>query len=137
MQAIRSVVAILVGLAAISLLVEPLEFALVALVNGGIETDPAAYLAVRNQPWFLALKLAYNFGGGLAGGYLAAWLAPREPAAHGFALAILQGMILLWAMSDPELGSTAPVWAWLGVALTTGAGIIGGAAQRAARTPAD
>ena len=83
MRILRSVLAALAGLVLITAIVEPLEFALVALVNGGMTTDQNIYLSVRNQPGFLAAKLLYNTAAAFVGGFVAAWLARRAPAASG------------------------------------------------------
>ena len=43
MQILRSVCAVFAGLVLISVIVEPLEFGLVPLVNGEVTTDPDTY----------------------------------------------------------------------------------------------
>jgi hypothetical protein len=60
MHTLRSVLAVVVGLAVISLIAESVEFGLVTLVNRGVTTDQAVYFGVRNQPAFLAAKVVYN-----------------------------------------------------------------------------
>lgn len=127
MRGVRGVLGVIAGLILISLIVEPVEMALVTM-QGGSLADPESYLSVRNQTWFLGVKFAYNFIGGMAGGALAAWIAQRAPIWHGAALAALQSALLVWAMTNPDMGPTAPMWAWLGFIAATGLGVLAGAA---------
>ena len=127
MSVIRSILAIVAGILLITLIVEPLEFALVALVNGGIVTDPASYFHVRNQPAFLVAKLVYNTGAAIAGGFAAARIARRAPRAHGLVLAVLQTAAFGWALANPALRQTTPDWMWFALIIVTCAGIMFGA----------
>lgn len=124
---IRSIAALVAALVAISVLVELIELALIVAVNGGMPAGEDQYFAVRNRPVILAAKFLYNAAGGFAGGLLVARIAGRRPVAHGVTLAAIQGALLVWAMLHPQLGRTAPLWAWVAFALTTCAGIVGGA----------
>ncbi len=87
---LRSVLAIFAGIVAISVVVEGLEFVLVALVRGEPTTEPEAFYAVRNAAWFLAVKLVYNTGAALGAGYLAALIAGYAEFKHGLVLAAVQ-----------------------------------------------
>jgi hypothetical protein len=77
MQILRSMFAVFAGLVLLSVIVEPLEFGLVTLVNGEVTTDPDIYFRVRNTPAFLAAKVVYNTAAAIVGGWVAARLAPR------------------------------------------------------------
>jgi hypothetical protein len=127
MKVLRSVVAVLAGLVLISAIVEPLEFMLVALVNGQPTTDPDRYFAVRNQPLFLAAKLLYNTVAAVGAGVVTAWLAPRAWVRHGIALAVIQTVAFAWALATPELRRTTPDWMWAALIPLTSAGIVLGA----------
>lgn len=133
MSLLRSVASVIVGVVLTSLIVEPLEFGLVALLNGAPVTDPDTYLAIRNQPAFLAAKLVYNGLGGIAGGYAAALVAGRRPVLHAGVAAALQGALLLFAASDPMMRLSTPLWAWIGIGVTTPAGLLLGGWLRARR----
>lgn len=133
MSLLRSVASIIVGILLTSLIVEPLEFGLVALLNGAPVTDPETYLAIRNQPVFLAAKLAYNGLGGIAGGYAAAVVAGRRPVLHAGIAAALQCVLLLFAASDPAMRLSTPLWAWIGIGVTTPGGLLLGGWLRANR----
>lgn len=127
MKVLRSVVAVLAGLVLISAIVEPLEFMLVALVNGQPTTDPDRYIAVRNQPVFLAAKLLYNTVAAVGAGFVTARLAPRAGVRHGIAVAIIQTVAFGWAVASPELRRTTPDWMWAALIPLTAAGIVLGA----------
>ena len=136
MHILRSVLGVVVGLVLISAIVEPLEFGLVALLNGGVTTDPDTYFRVRNQPAVLAAKLVYNTLAAIAGGWVAAWLAGRAAIAHGAVLAVVQTMAFGWAVSTPALRQTTPDWMWASLVAVTAGGIIAGAGLRQRRRTA-
>jgi hypothetical protein len=127
MQILRSLLAVLVGLVLISLIVEPLEFGLVAAVNGGVTTDPDTYIRVRNGPAFLAAKVVYNTAAAIVGGWVTARLARRAPMAHGLVLAVIQKAAFGWAVANPALRRTTPDWMWACLIVLTFAGIMTGA----------
>ncbi len=133
---LRSVLAVLVGIVAISMVVEALEFGLVTLVNGGPTRDPDAYYAVRNRGWFLATKLLYNTGAALGAGYLAALIAGYSELKHGLALAFVQTFAFVWALTQPELSQWIPGWMWAALISLTFAGILVGAHLRKQRPSA-
>ena len=126
MQILRSMLAVFAGLVLISLIVEPLEFGLVTLVNGGVTTDPDIYFRVRNTPAFLATKVVYNTTAAIVGGLVAARLARRAPIAHGLALAVIQTVAFGWALVNPALRRSTPDWMWACLIVVTFAGIMGG-----------
>lgn len=126
MAMLRSVLAVLAGLVLISIIVESLEFGLVAFVNRGVTTDPDVYFSVRNRPGFLAAKLVYNTAGAIVGGWLAAWLAGRSPIGHGVALAVVQTAAFGWALANPSLRRSTPDWMWASLIAVTFAGIVAG-----------
>ena len=132
-QLIRTALAIVAGLIAITLIVEPLEFALVTLANGGITTDPYEYFLIRNRSWFLALKVIYNTAAAAIAGYLTAWIAGRAPLSHAAGVAVLQTLAFFYAFTVPELRTTTPDWLWVTLMIATPAGILIGAAIRKRR----
>ena len=129
----RSAVGVVAGIIAISAVVEGLEFGLVTLINGASTTDPEAYYAIRNRPWFLMAKLVYNTAAAVGGGYLAVLLAGRKEVAHGIFMALLQTVAFLFALSQPDIKRWTPVWMWVALIALTFLGILAGARLRAAR----
>ena len=133
MHILRSLVSIVVGLLLISAIVEPLEFGLVALLNGGVTTDPVVYFRVRNQPPVLAAKLVYNTIAAIAAGWVTALLAGRAPIAHAVTLAAIQTAAFAWAITTPRLRESTPDWMWAALILLTCVGITAGAHLRQRR----
>lgn len=129
-QLIRTILAVIAGLIAITLIVEPIEFLLVTIANRGMTTDPYEYFLIRNRGWFLALKVLYNSGAAAIAGYLTAWIAGRAPFSHAAVVAVLQTIAFGFAFMVPELRSTGPDWMWVTLIIATPVAIIGGAAIR-------
>ena len=127
---IRTILAVIAGLIAITLIVEPIEFLLVTIVNRGMTTDPYEYFLIRNRGWFLALKVIYNTGAAAIAGYLTAWIAGRAPFSHAVVVAVLQTIAFGFAFAIPELRSTGPDWMWVTLIIATPAAIVVGALIR-------
>ncbi len=131
-EAIRSAAALIVGVLSISLIVEPIEFLLVAGLNNGITTDPEVYFAIRNQPSMLAAKVVYNFFAAVAGGWLVGWVAGRQEVLHGMALAFVQTISFVFALTVSQFADSTPLWMWLVLIVITVIGVMWGARLRAA-----
>ena len=127
LQLIRTILAVIVGLIAITLIVEPIEFLLVTIVNRGVTTDPYEYFLIRNRGWFLAVKVIYNSGAAAIAGYLTAWIAGRAPFSHAGVVAVLQTIAFGFAFTVPELRATTPDWMWVTLMIATPAAILAGA----------
>jgi hypothetical protein len=132
----RSVLAVLVGLILISTVVEAIEFGLVTLINGKPTTDPVTYYAIRNRPWFLMLKLLYNTLAAVGAGYLVARIAGYAGLRHAVALAFVQTVAFVWALTQPQMRQWAPDWMWVSLIVLTIAGLVAGARWRLARAAA-
>src|SRR5262245_55741318 len=131
--ALRSVLAVGLGLVLISVIVELVEFGLVTMAHGAVTTDPVTYFGVRNRPWLLAAKLVYNTAAAVLAGYVTARLARRAPAAHGLALALLQTAAFGWALANVEIRRWTPDWMWVALIVLTFAGIMTGARLQSRR----
>jgi hypothetical protein len=128
---IRSVVAILGGIAVISLVVETLEFTLVTAVSGGSITDMAGYFSVRNRPAILTAKLVYNTLAAILGGYVTAKIGgTREPLHTGVA-AVIQTAALIWGFTVGEYASFTPACARIALVLLMGPAMMAGGMIRA------
>lgn len=132
MKVLRSILGVLTGLIAISVIAEGIEFLLVTALHGRAVTDPDVYFEVRNRPLVLGLKLVYNTLAAGVGGYLAAWIAGHKHLAHGAALAGVQLVLFVWGMTASEYAGTTPAWAWITLCVTMSAAILLGARRRAA-----
>lgn len=128
----RSLLSTVIGLVTITAIVEGVEIVLVAAIHGGFDVvGTAEFLTIRNSTGVLWAKFLYTFLAAGAGGYLAAWVAPARPFAHGIALAVIQAGLFLWGMLFSPFAGTLPVWSWSGLALLIVLGILAGARLRA------
>ena len=130
---LRSILGVVAGLIAISVIAEGVELLLVMALHGGAVTDPDVYWKVRNQTPVLGLKLVYNTLAAGVGGYLAAWIAGYRYLAHGTMLAIVQLVLFIWGMVASEYAGTTPAWVWITLCMTMSAAILLGARLRDAR----
>jgi len=131
MNPLRSIIAVLGGIALVSLIVEPLEFSLVNAISDEPITDMAGYFAVRNQPGILAAKVVYNTLAAVLGGYMTAKLAGTEEMRHAGVAALAQTAAFLWGFTAGEYASYTPVWMRVTLVLVTGPAMMAGAAIRA------
>jgi hypothetical protein len=106
-------------------------FAIVVLV---LSSTPLVARALRHDavatptPAYLAVNLLVGFGCALAGGWVAASLAPRAPAVHGDVLA---GLVLLLGVGTAAQGGATraaqPQWyAWLLPFVGAAGAVVGG-----------
>jgi len=109
----RSFVSVVGALVVVTLIAETLEFFLIALFHGGFVTDQDLYFSIRNSAVFIPLKLGYNFGAAVVAGYVLAWIAGYKEMTHCIVVASLQTLSFLWAIFDPEISTTAPLWLWV------------------------
>jgi hypothetical protein len=128
---IRSIIAILGGIAVISLVVETLEFTLVTAVSGGSITDMNEYFAVRNRPAILAVKVVYNTLAAVLGGYMTAKIAGTRELLHTAIAAFIQTVALIWGLTVGEYAGFTPVWLRIALVLLTGPAMIAGGTIRA------
>lgn len=131
-KVLRSILGVVAGLIAISVIAEGIELLLVTVLHGGAVTDPDVYWKVRNRTPVLGLKLVYNTLAAGVGGYLVAWIAGHRHLAHGAALAIVQLVLFVWGMTASEYAGTTPAWVWITLCVTMSASILLGARLRAA-----
>lgn len=136
MGAVRSILAIVCGLMALSLVAEGMEFAIVTALHGSLTDDPSVYFGIRNRPPVLASKFIYNTGAALLAGYTAAWVAGRARLAHGAVLAVIQLALFSWGMNYSEYAGTTPAWAWVTLLPLMGGGICLGAFVQTRQMPA-
>ena len=128
---LRSIVAVLVGVAIVSLIVEPLEFTLVNATADEPITDMVGYFAVSNRLDLLAAKLVYNTLAAVLGGYLTAKLAGAKEMRHAGIAALAKTAALIWGFTAGEYASYSPAWMRVALVLMTGPAMLAGAAIRA------
>ena len=124
---IRLIVGIIVGLFAITLVTEFIEFSTVLLLSGKsaeyLANNPQEYLEIRNQTGVLIFKAVYNLIAATIGGYLLTWIAKSQAKIGMYILVGVQTLSLVWAGFFSELSSTGPVWMWIALIILTPLGI--------------
>jgi hypothetical protein len=130
-RAVRSLLAVLLGVGFVSLIVEFLEFTLVNAYAGARIADMGTYLAVRNEPMLLGAKLVYNTLAALLGGYITAKVAIGEEMPHAYIAAAVKSAAMIWGFTTDELAGDTPVWMMIALLATTGPGMVAGAWVRA------
>ena len=135
MSAIRSIIAVMGGIAVISLVVEALEFTLVTAVSGGSIADMSGYFEVRNRPTILTAKVVYNTLAAVLGGYTTAKIAGTRELIHTGVAAVIQTVALIWGFTLGEYASFTPAWTRIALVLLMGPAMMAGGMIRAkART---
>ncbi|MDX1521909.1 MAG: hypothetical protein R3264_09805 [Anaerolineae bacterium] len=130
MKILPLILGIVIGLMAITLVTELIEFTTVAILSGksfaDLSNDPQAYFAVRNRPGVLIFKIIYNFIAAIIGGYLTTWIAKSWAAIGVYLLIAIQTLLLVWAGFLSDLSTTGPVWMWIALIVITPIGIYAG-----------
>ena len=123
-SALRSVLAVLAGLVALTVVAFAFEIPLhwVALKLFP-ETFPDEASLNSNTAWMLSQSL-YTIPALLLGGYVAAWLAPHHIVAHAVAMAIVQEMLIVTLMFAPP--HPVPVWMWAVTLIVSPMAIVSG-----------
>lgn len=128
---LRSALAVIAGVAIISLVTQSLEFTLVNAVADEPVRDMAGYFAVLNRPPLLAAKLVYQTVAAILGGYMAAKIAQHEEMTRGALAAAVQTTALVWGFTAGEFASFTPVWMRIALVAVTGPSMLAGAWVRA------
>ena len=129
MNPLRSLLAVIGGLAVILFTTQILEVMLVTAVAGDTVTDIEGFLVAANQPAMLAAKVVYSVLISILGGYLVAKVAASAEMYHAIFAASLLAAALIQGFATDEMAAVTPVSvrALLVVvmcgALLTGAGI--------------
>lgn len=121
---IRSVLAVLAGIAVLSLTSFAIEWVtdpwLIRMFSAG-RSDEAAWSRVLPK----LFMSAYTMLCVAAGGYVTAWLAGRSGVLHAVIMGAIQVAMIAWAMV--EFSDKAPLWSWIaGIVLTVPAAWCGG-----------
>ncbi|HKV04244.1 MAG TPA: hypothetical protein VJO53_03935 [Candidatus Acidoferrales bacterium] len=122
---IRSVLAVLVGIAVLTITSFAIEAAADPLLMRMFPNAlPNSAALSHNLPARLFM-MAYTMICVAAGGYVTAWIARRSQVRHAVIMGAVQVVLTVWAMFT--LPHQAPLWGWItGMALTVPAAWIGG-----------
>jgi hypothetical protein len=120
----RSVLAVLAGIVAMTVVAFAIEIPLRALTLRAISpTFPDQTALDSNIVWMLSQSL-YTVPALMFGGYVAAWLAPRRALAHAVAMAVVQELLIVALMFKPP--HPVPPWMWAITLIVTPVAIIFG-----------
>lgn len=123
--AVRSVLAVLVGIVSMTTVAFAVEIPLGWLTLRLFpQTFPDQATLDSNAGWMLSQSF-YTVPALMLGGYIAAWLAPRRGLAHAIAMAIVQDLLTVVVIFEPP--HPVPPWYWaLALVVTPPAIIYGG-----------
>jgi hypothetical protein len=123
---VKSVAAIVVGIAVYSLLLFAATWVLESLF-GRTESELLNYSVATQVLWLL-----WNVVGMAAAGYCAAAIASRAPPTHAILMGTIQALFTLGAMFTSH-GNITPQWLWIAVIVSTIPGAWIGARLRIVR----
>jgi len=109
MNPLRSLLAVVGGLAVILFTTQVLEVMLVTAVAGDTITDIEGFLVAANQPAMLAAKVVYSVLISILGGYLVAKVASVAPMSHAMFAALLLAWVLIQGFATDEMAAATPV----------------------------
>jgi len=122
--AIRSVLAVVAGIVAMSAVAFAIEIPLRALtLRLFSQRFPDQAALDSHIGWMLSQSL-YTVPALVLGGYVAAWLAPRRGLAHAIAMAVVQELLTVVLIFNPP--HPVPPWIWAFALVVTPAAIIYG-----------
>jgi low temperature requirement protein LtrA len=100
MSIVRSVLAVLGGIAVLSIAL----FAMEPVIGPKSDATVIQYLV-----WLACVALSL-----IAGGFATDWIAPRARVAHAVGMGALQAAMTFVAMLVTHEGASQPLWVWLG-----------------------
>lgn len=117
MHYFRLILSIVLSLILITLLVEMIEFSIVALVSGQsfseVPQDQEAYFSLRNQTTILIAKPIYTFIVAFMVSYLGSKFLLQYRISFFITLAIIQSTGILYGAFLSEYKNSLPLWYWL------------------------
>jgi hypothetical protein len=134
MKLLRLAFGIILGLIAITLITESIEFSTVRLLSGEsvefLRNNQNEYFRVRNQTGFLVFKLFYNLLAAVSGGFLMTLVTRSYHRIGLYVLIGIQTISILWVGFFSKYSNTAPTWLWVTLVFLTIFGIYQGYSLR-------
>lgn len=134
MNPIRSLMAVLGGVALFNILTQLLEAMLIAAVAGGSITDSTALFAVRKGPAVLGGMLLSDSLVALLAGYMTAKIAAHRDVLHAGMAAVVVTAALVRGFTIGDDAALTPVWMRVTLVAVTGPAMLAGASIRARAT---
>ena len=130
MKILRLAFGIILGLIAITIITELIEFSTVKLLSGKsfefLKNNQDEYFKIRNQFGVLLFKLFDNLLAAITGGYLMTWVTKSYHKIGLYVLTGIQTISLIWGGFFSEFSNTAPTWLWITLIVLTILGIYEG-----------
>ena len=131
MNLVRGFVAVAVGLAITLICVQVLDSTLATALAGHPLRSLDEYALVLNTPPMLLVRFLFTTFVSILGGYVCAKIAAHDELRYATIAAIFRATMLIWAMAAGYLPAT-PTWMFVPLLAVSTAGMLGGAAVRAA-----
>ncbi|WAC02751.1 hypothetical protein N7U66_03510 [Lacinutrix neustonica] len=116
MKILRLILGIITTMLVLTFIVEGTEFLIVKIVSGQsmeyLSNNQSEYFKIRNQTWFLVLKLVYTFFGAYPAGWLGYKITKHLQTAFFITIIMLQTLVFLYAMFFSEFKSTLKIYYW-------------------------
>jgi hypothetical protein len=128
---IRGLVAVAVGLAITLVFVQVLESTLATALAGHPLQSLDEYALVLNTAPILAVRFLFTTVVSILGGYVCAKIAAHDELRYTAIAATVRATMLIWAMVAGYLPAM-PIWMFVPLLAVSTAGMLGGAAVRAA-----
>jgi len=117
MRIVKLILGIFIGLIAITVVAEFIEFTTVKLVSAKpfseLTGNQEHYFSVRNTIWILIFKIFYSLLAGIVGGYFTTWISSEKSKIAIYVLIGIQLLSLIWGGFISEMSSTGPLWMWI------------------------
>jgi hypothetical protein len=131
MNRVRGLVAVAVGLAITLVFVQMLESMLAVALVGHPLRSLDEYVPVLMTPPILIARFLFTIFVAILGGYVCAKIAAHDELRYTAIAAIFRAIMLIWAFVAGSLPAT-PIWMFVPLLAVSSAGMMGGAAVRAA-----
>ena len=131
MNLIRGFVAVVVGLAITLVFMQMLESMLAVALAGHPLQSVDAYTPVLMTPPMRVVRFLLTTLVAILGGYVCAKIAAHDELRYTAIAAIFRAIVLIWAFVAGYVPAT-PLWMFVPLLVISTAGMLGGAAVRAA-----
>ncbi len=133
---VRSVLAVLAGIAVLTVTSFAIEMALNPLLMRAFPDSLPGPEALSANPWVRALTFTYGWICVAAGGYITALVARRRPVTHAAVLGLIQAGLTILAMLSP-VANHASRLQWIVIAILSIPAAIAGGVVYKGRKPND
>ena len=127
MKYFKLVLGVIIGLLAVTLVAEIVEFIIVKSISdksfGYLQENQSEYFNIRNRNSILIAKIGYSLFAGIIGGYLATWISKTMSNITIWILIVIQIISLIWGGFFSDLSSTGPIWMWIYLLIVVPSGI--------------